>query len=274
MDDKSRLILHSAFCPGETALDIEYILKQSLLRRGLPKRLIIDNGAAYRSHSLQGICARLSIELIYCKPYAPEGKGKLERWHRTLRDQFLTELSDKKIDSINEINQRLWAWIDTIYHPRAHSSLSGQSPLSVWQNGLEFVKPLGTLAHQLDELFYHRISRKVRKDSTISYAGQSFDVPYTLARKTICIVVEPHQKKPMYIENNEGQWIGDIVAVDLQANRRHKRAQSETKQNTTVSETDSMVELALKQQHEQLSVPIEKTTKKDISIPSNFKSKK
>jgi transposase InsO family protein len=74
MDDKSRMILHSAFCPGETALDIEYVLKQALLRRGLPKRLVIDNGAAYRAHSLQGICARLSIELIYCRPYAPEGK--------------------------------------------------------------------------------------------------------------------------------------------------------------------------------------------------------
>jgi transposase InsO family protein len=83
MDDKSRLILHSAFCPGETALDIEYVLKQALLRRGLPKRLVIDNGAAYRAHSLQGICARLSIQLIYCRPYAPEGKGKLERWHRS-----------------------------------------------------------------------------------------------------------------------------------------------------------------------------------------------
>jgi len=74
LDDKSRLVLHSAFCPSETALDIEYVLKQALLRRGLPKRLVIDNGAAYRAHSLQGICARLSIQLIYCRPYAPEGK--------------------------------------------------------------------------------------------------------------------------------------------------------------------------------------------------------
>jgi len=145
MDDKSRLILHSAFCPGETALDIEYVLKQSLLRRGVPKRLIIDNGSAYRSHSLQGICARLSIQLIYCKPYAPEGKGKLERWHRTLRAQFLSELSAKKIYSITQINQLLWAWIDEVYHPRSHGSLSGQSPLSVWQKGLEFVQPLWAL---------------------------------------------------------------------------------------------------------------------------------
>ena len=257
MDDKSRLALHSAFCPSETALDIEYVLKQALLRRGLPKRLVIDNGAAYRAHSLQGICARLSIQLIYCKPYAPEGKGKLERWHRTVRGQFLTELSDKKIYSLNELNQFLWAWIDQLYHPRAHSSLAGQSPLSVWQKGLEFVTPLGTLAHQLDALFYHRIQRKVRKDSTISYAGKLFDVPYELARKQITIVVEPHQQQALFVENEEGQWIGDITPLDLQANRRHKRAQAEsdTTNPITMGSSDSIAELALKQQQAQLSIP-------------------
>src|SRR5256885_12010242 len=54
-----------------------------------------DNGAAYRAVTLQGICVRLGIQLIYCRPYAPEGKGKLERWHRTFRDQFLSERSEE-----------------------------------------------------------------------------------------------------------------------------------------------------------------------------------
>ena len=49
MDDASRLIAHSAFCAGETALDIEAVLKQAVLKRGLPIKLVVDNGAAYRS---------------------------------------------------------------------------------------------------------------------------------------------------------------------------------------------------------------------------------
>jgi len=85
--------VHSAFCLAETALEIEGVLKQGVLKRGIAEKIIVDNGAAYRSASLQGICARLSICLIYCRPYAPEGKGKLERWHRTLRGQFLSELN-------------------------------------------------------------------------------------------------------------------------------------------------------------------------------------
>jgi len=74
IDDASRLVAHSAFCLGETALDIEGVLKQALLRRGVPIKLVVDNGAAYRAHTLQGLCARLGIHLIFCRPYAPEGK--------------------------------------------------------------------------------------------------------------------------------------------------------------------------------------------------------
>jgi putative transposase len=71
MDDASRLLTHSAFCTGEKALDIEGVLKQAVLKRGLPVKLVVDNGPAYRAKTLQGICARLGIHLIYCRPYAP-----------------------------------------------------------------------------------------------------------------------------------------------------------------------------------------------------------
>lgn len=273
MDDKSRLILHSAFCPGETALDIEYVLKQALLRRGLPKRLVIDNGAAYRAHSLQGICARLSIELIYCRPYAPEGKGKLERWHRTLRDQFLTELQPQKIYTLDEINQLLWAWLDQLYHSAPHSSLGGKTPLAVWQNYLEMVRPLGTLAHQLDELFYHRIQRKVRKDGTISYAGQFFEVPYCLSQKTVTVVIEPHHKQALYIEDEQGKRLGDVTPLDMQKNRNYKRASSDNTPTPTTAPTTSLNELALKQQQARLSISPTVSSKTSATRSTTAESK-
>ena len=116
MDDASRLIVHSAFRPGETALDIEAVLKQAVLKRGLPVKLVIDNGPAYRAKTLQAVCARLGIHLVYCRPYAPEGKGKLERWHRTFRDQFFSELDTTRLRDLSDLNARLWAWIEQVYH--------------------------------------------------------------------------------------------------------------------------------------------------------------
>ena len=173
MDDASRLIAHSAFCPGETALDIEGVLKQAVLKRGLPKKLVIDNGSAYRAKTLQAACARLGIHLIYCRPYAPEGKGKLERWHRSFRDHFLSELDHSRLSDLSDLNARLWAWLETVYHTTPHGGhgLDGYTPLQRYQQDLPRMRTLGPLAEKIDEVFYHRIVRKVRKvrkDGTVS----------------------------------------------------------------------------------------------------------
>src|SRR5438045_2010701 len=124
LDDASRLIAHSAFCLGETALDIEGVLKQAVLKRGLPRKLIIDNGPAYRAGSLQSICAKLEIRLVYCRPYEPEGKGKLERFHRTFREQFLDEIEPEKLSGLNDLNERLWAWTEQVYPRRIHGGMA------------------------------------------------------------------------------------------------------------------------------------------------------
>ena len=92
LDDASRLVAHTEFCLNEQALSIEKILKEAVMRRGLPNRFIVDNGPAYKSHTLHEVCARLDIKLIYCRPYEPQAKGKLERWHRTVREQFINHI--------------------------------------------------------------------------------------------------------------------------------------------------------------------------------------
>ncbi|VFN03667.1 MAG: Transposase [Candidatus Kentron sp. G] len=204
MDDASRLVAHSAFCLAETALDIEGVLKQALLKRGRPRKLVVDNGAAYRAGSLQGICARLKIQLIYCRPYAPEGKGKLERWHRTVRDQFLTEVDFPTL-SLDDINARLWAWVEQSYHRNEHDGLQGSTPLARYQQDLSRIRLLDEYAAIIDQLFLHRESRKVRKDGTISYGGQLFEVPYELSGQTIHVLVDPHRKTVVGIENEQGQ---------------------------------------------------------------------
>ena len=222
MDDASRLITHSAFCLSEGALEIEGVLKQAVLKRGLPRKLIVDNGAAYRAGSLQGICARLSIQLIYCRPYAPQGKGKLERYHRTLRDQFLSELGGEPIE-LEELNARLWAWVETVYHKSQHAGLWGRTPLERYQDDLAHIRLLGPLAARLDTLFYHRVLRLVRSDGTVSYAGRFFEVPYELAGKTVQAVVDPHTRRAIGVEDDAGTDLGAATPLDALANTHRRR---------------------------------------------------
>jgi putative transposase len=224
-DDASRLLTHSAFCPGESALDIEGVLKQAVLKRGIPLKLVVDNGAAYRAESLQGICARLGIHLIHCRPYAPEGKGKLERWHRTCRDQFLSELDERHIASLDDLNARLWAWLEQVYHHSPHAGLDGISPLARYQQDLPRIRPLGPLAAKLDALFRHRVSRLVRKDGTVSYQGKRFEVPFELSGQTVSLVVDPHTEVVIGVEDENGEAIGAATPLDALANVTRRRRQ-------------------------------------------------
>ena len=255
-DDASRLIAHSAFCSGETALDIEGVLKQALLKRGVPIRLVVDNGAAYRAQTLQGICARLGIHLIHCRPYAPEGKGKLERWHRTCRDQFLTELDERLITSLDDLNARLWAWLEQVYHRSPHAGLDGMTPLARYQQDLAKIRPLGPRAAMLDALFLHRVCRLVRKDGTVSYLGTRFEVPFELSGKTVRLVVDPHAQAVVGVENEKGESLGRATPLDALANLDRRRRKPDPADVAALSAMSTgqragpnLVELAYQQYH-------------------------
>lgn len=251
MDDASRLITHSAFCLGETALDIEGVLKQALLRRGRPVKLVVDNGAAYRAHTLQGICVRLGIHLIFCRPYAPEGKGKLERWHRTFRDQFLSELDESRVTDLADLNARLWAWLETIYHRTPHAGLGDLTPLARYQQDLPKIRPLGPFAAQLDALFHHRISRLVRKDGTVSYQSERFEVAYELAGKTVKLVVDGHAGIVVGVEDAAGASLGPATKLDAVANlHRERRKPDQDVSNKAPRTGPNLVELAHQQYHD------------------------
>jgi transposase InsO family protein len=250
MDDASRLLAHSAFCFGETALDIEGVLKQAILKRGRPYKLLVDNGAAYKSGTLQAICARLEIQLIYCKPYSPEGKGKLERFHRTFREQFLDELDLNRVANIDELNARLWAWIESVYHARPHAGLDKldtnqhQTPVGRWRQDLLHVRPLTTsIAERLDDIFCHYVVRTVRKDGTVSWDGHCFEVHHNLVGEKVTLVVDPHTQTILRIENSIGDNLGQAHPIDRIKNMHRNRQKPHHEETKTMQPSESMVEM-------------------------------
>lgn len=103
LDDSTRLAPHGAFAHSESTRAFLPVLKQAILKRGFPQRLYVDNGAAYRSHHLALVCAKLGITLIHARPYRPQGKGKIERFFRTLRAQLLTRLTPEDTASLEAL---------------------------------------------------------------------------------------------------------------------------------------------------------------------------
>ncbi len=255
LDDASRLITHSAFCLGETALDIEGVLKQAVLKRGLPHKLIIDNGAAYRSGSLQTICALLQIRLIYCPSYEPQGKGKLERFHSTFRKQFLNELNLAQVTGLTDINVRLWAWLEQIYHRRPHEGIAGKTPLDRWREDLIHVRPLGLMAIRLDNIFCHRHERLVRKDGTVNWDGQRFEVVHGLAGKKVMLIVDPQTKTALRIESPTGDELGPVTRLDARSNCHRKRQRPLQTTSGSKAREHNTVELAYRQYSQLCTIP-------------------
>src|SRR5207249_1589865 len=92
LDDASRLIPHAQFYPDQGLDTFLDCLRQAVAARGLPVRLYVDNAKVYRSPQLARIAASLGILMVHTPPYQPEGRGKIERFFRSVREQFLANL--------------------------------------------------------------------------------------------------------------------------------------------------------------------------------------
>jgi putative transposase len=189
LDDASRLIPHAQFYASQgldAALDC---LQQAIAARGIPIRLYIDNAKMYRSPQLARIAASLGTLIIHSRPYQPEGRGKIERCFRTVREQFLANLDPKRPLTLAELNERLQSWVDTVYHRSEHSSL-GTTPLLRWQRDIEHVRQLPP-ATDLRRLFFHRLDRLVRRDSTFLLRSRLYEAPPQLAGHTVEVRFDP-----------------------------------------------------------------------------------
>jgi len=100
-----------------------------------------------------------------------------------VREQFLANLDPKRTLALDELNDRLQAWIDNSYHRSEHSAL-GATPLLRWQRDIEQVRQLPP-ATDLRRLFFHRLDRLVRRDSTFLLRGRLYEAPPQLAGHTI-----------------------------------------------------------------------------------------
>ena len=80
-------------------------LTKALAKRGLPRKLYVDNGPAFSTQVLRHAMASLGIALIHSRPYQPEGRGKIERFFKSVRMQFLSTIPDGL--ALQDLNKRL-----------------------------------------------------------------------------------------------------------------------------------------------------------------------
>ena len=220
LDDASRLIPHAQFYPNQGLDSFLDCLRQAIAARGIPTRLYMDNAKIYRSPQLARIAASIGILIIHTPPYQPEGRGKIERFFRSVREQFLASLNPQALLSLEQLNERLWHWLDTVYHRHEHSALH-TTPLLRWQRDIQQVRQLPP-ATDMRRLFFHRVDRLVRRDSTFLLRNRFFEAPPQLAGKRIEVRFDPLD--PAHVEIYcDGKPEGAARLVDAVVNGRTYR---------------------------------------------------
>jgi transposase InsO family protein len=197
IDDFSRLVPHAEFYWDEKFPTLENTFKLAMLKRGLPETIYVDNGKVYHARRLDAVCAALGIRKISCQPYSPEGKGKVERFFRTVRENFLEEPEISKVQTLPELNKLFWAWLEVDYQQRVHST-TGVAPLTRWRDHIgNYLRQVGE--KELLELFLWQVSRMANKVGLVSVQGLEFEVETMLHNRKVEVRYNPFDLSCVHI---------------------------------------------------------------------------
>lgn len=201
LDDHSRVLCGYRWAAREDVLNASRALRAGIAARGVPKAVYVDNGSPFVSGQLLRATAVLGIRLIHSRPGRPEGRGKIERAFRTVRQQWLVELKDRPPASLEELNGLFQAWVESVYHRRAHSE-TGQAPL---ERFLAAGAPTVPSDRVLREAFRWSESRTVSKTGTVGLHGNSYELDPGLAGRRVELIFDPLE----------------LTEVEVRLDRRH-----------------------------------------------------
>jgi uncharacterized cysteine cluster protein YcgN (CxxCxxCC family) len=225
IDDCSRVIPFAAYYPAADTEAFHHALKEAVLRRGLPRKLYTDQGKPFVCGHTAVVCAQLGVRLLHCKPYHCWSKGKVERVIQTLQQGFEStlRLPGQAAHSLEELNRKLSAWIQTVYHQRVHSS-TGASPEARYQLAAKSLRQLEP-GSDIDTLFYTRLERTVRKNGTVRLDGELYEVPLSLRALKIQLRLDPWKRTRIEVWY-QGKFIELARKAPLQLNAENGGAQA------------------------------------------------
>jgi transposase InsO family protein len=220
IDDASRVLCHGEFFLDENVDTLVQALRAAFYKRGIPEQLLVDNGSIYCSQEITLVCARVGCILRHTAVRDAAAKGKIERFNRRVRDQFLIRNLD--LSSLEALNRQFTQWVENDYNAVEHDAL-GMKPIDRFGIDLSRVRFLSPSEHS-DELFFAEATRKVKKDNTFSFAGRRYETPVDLRDREIQLRHDRRrQKTTAIIIYHKGQRMGVARLLDAVANGLQRR---------------------------------------------------
>ena len=197
IDDASRFITGIDVFYHDNFINLMSVMRSAIAKYGPPKVFNFDNGKSYKNRQMELLAARIGTTLSYCQPYTPTGKAKIERWFRTMKDQWMATLDMRDFHSLEELRGSLYAFVQQ-YNQSPHSSLRGCSPQDRFFSEPEQIRRLSE--EDIRQNFLLEIERRVSADSVIVIDQVEYEVDYRFARQRIRLRYSPDMKDIFIVE--------------------------------------------------------------------------
>jgi transposase InsO family protein len=225
LDDRSRLCCHLQGYLAETAECLVHGLTQALLKRGLPRALLTDNGAAMLAAETREGLAHLGIVHETTLPYAAYQNGKQEVFWAQLEGRLVELLRGVTPLRLTFFNQAAQAWVEQDYHRRPHRELGGATPLDRLLAGPDGSRP----APDPDTLrlaFSRQVRRTQRRsDGTVTLGGIRYEVPARFRTLPMLTLRAPtwDPSQVVLLDPRTGQPLARLLPQDKAANATGQR---------------------------------------------------
>ena len=219
IDDASRMVVGCEAFLNDNYINLMSVIKEAVIKYGKPKTLKFDNGSNYRSNQMTLLAARLGIILSYAPPYTPTGKAKIERWFRTLKDQYLSSIRMNEYkDRFEKFNDDLKTYVRR-YNQTKHLSLD-TSPQDRFFSEGELIKYLDR--ETIDKSFLVEIERRVTKDGLVSIDGKEYEVGYKYALQKVILRYD-HDLSHIYVLDKGSGELEEVKLLNKHHNADHIR---------------------------------------------------
>lgn len=197
IDDASRFITGIDVFFNDTFVNLMSVMKSAISKYGKPKVFNFDNGSAYKNKQMELLAARIGTTISYCHPYTPTQKAKIERWFRTMKDQWMASLDMRDFHTLDELRGSLHHFV-LGYNQSIHSSLKGMSPQDRFFSEPELIKRLPE--EQIENSFLLEIERRVSIDSVVTIDQVEYEVDYRFAKQRITLRYTPDMNEIYVVE--------------------------------------------------------------------------
>lgn len=229
IDDASRMIVGFEVFFADSAVNFQKVLKDAVMTYGIPSILYVDNGSPYANHQLGIICAKLGIELINTPVRDGSAKGKVEIWHKTLKNHLFRCNDWNRYHTLDDINNDISRYLSDEYNVVNHGSSERDAEGNLLNARERYFRDADRFVFRSDEdldmIFLHNYKRKVRSDATIRYNNVFYETTMDHIGETVTLVINPFDVNKAWIRTADDDGLIPVSLLNRKENRKVQRRQ-------------------------------------------------